>query len=284
MAGIKINSIKDFLEEKIKELYLAKNIEDLQKKIKDRLTVPGLNCDIMVKVSQRVWITAKESENNGDQEMAYICFFLYCDLAYRIRNSLQYAKDKLYYDCVIITRSVEEALDYSRTLIVQLKKRYDERQTKQDQIQCKYIINLEVLEFEKEEEEKEMNEKWEINFSVINSLMKSDIFSDVCPLERRIIRLEKQLSMYEDQYSKQSHKIVGLQESLKIFEDQNLKLDHKNQDLQDSRLCKICMDQEVSQVLDPCNHIVCCNNCINSIQTCPICRTNVESSKMIYFS
>ena len=51
MAGMKINSIKDFLKENIKELYLAKNIEDLQKKIKDRLTVPGLNCDIMVKVS-----------------------------------------------------------------------------------------------------------------------------------------------------------------------------------------------------------------------------------------
>ena len=92
MAGMKINSIKDFLKENIKELYLAKNIEDLQKKIKDRLTVPGLNCDIMVKVSQRVWITAGESEKNGDQEMAYVCYFLYCDLAYRIRNSPQYAK------------------------------------------------------------------------------------------------------------------------------------------------------------------------------------------------
>ena len=127
MAGMKINSIKDFLKENIKELYLAKNIEDLQKKIKDRLTVPGLNCDIMVRVSQRVWITAGESEKNGDQEMAYICYFLYCDLGYRIRNSPQYAKDKLYYDICVVTRSVEESFNYSQTLKVQLKKRYDER-------------------------------------------------------------------------------------------------------------------------------------------------------------
>ena len=186
-------------------------------------------------------------------------------------------KDKLYYDICIVTRSVEESLDYSRTLIVQLKKRYDERQTRQDQIQSKYIINLEVLELEKEEEEKEMNEKWDINFRVINSVMKSDIFSDVCPLGRRIIRLEKQLSMYEHRNSKQSHKIVGLQESLKIFEDQN-------QDLQDSRLCKICMVEDVSQVLNPCNHVVCCNDCITSLQKCPICRKDIENSKMIYFS
>ena len=278
MSGIKINPIK--------ELYLAKNIEDLQKQMKVRLTASGQNCDILVRVSQEVWKTAKESENSGDQEKAYVCFFTYCDLAYRIRNSPQYAKDKLYYDCTVSSKSVEEAYDNSKILIVKLKKRYDERQTKQDQIQCKYIINLEILEFEKEKEEKEMNEKWQTNFSVINSLMMFDIFSDVQvgPLECENIRLRKQLTIFEDQNSKQSHNIGVLQESLKIFRDENLKLDHRNQDLQDSRLCKICMDQEVSQVLNPCNHVVCCNNCITSLQECPICRTNIENSKMIYFS
>ena len=143
---------------------------------------------------------------------------------------------------------------------------------------------MEVLEFEKEEEEKEMNEKWETNFSVINSLMKKDIFSDVCHLGRRIIKLTKDLTVYKDQYSKQSQKIVGLQESLKTFEDQNLKLDNRNQELEDSRLCKICMVEEVSQLLNPCNHVVCCNDCIRRLQECPICRANIESSKLIYFS
>ena len=143
---------------------------------------------------------------------------------------------------------------------------------------------MEVLEFEKEEEEKEMNEKWETNFSVINSLMKKDIFSDVCHLGRRIIKLTKDLTVYKDQYSKQSQKIVGLQESLRTFEDQNLKLDNRNQELEDSRLCKICMVEEVSQLLNPCNHVVCCNDCIPRLQECPICRTNIEDSKMIYFS
>ena len=261
--------------------------------------MPGLNCDIMVRVSQRVWITAGESEKNGDQEMAYICYFLYCDLGYRIRNSPQYAKDKLYYDICVVTRSVEESFNYSQTLKVQLKKRYDERQTKQYQDQCKYILDLKVLEFERAEEEKEMNEKWQTTFSDINSLMKLNIYSDMCPLERENIRLKKRLTVYEDQNSKQTHQIVSLQESLKISEDQNSKQshqiaglqeslkifeDHKNQDLPDSRLCKICMDQEVSQLLNPCNHVVCCNNCINRIQECPICRTNIESSKLIYFS
>ena len=146
-------------------------------------------------------------------------------------------------------------------MIVELKKRYDERQTKQYQDQCKYILDLKVLEFERAEEEKEMNEKWQTTFSDINSLMKLNIYSDMCPLERENIRLKKRLTVYEDQNSKQTHQIVSLQESLKISEDQNSKQshqiaglqeslkifeDHKNQDLPDSRLCKICMDQEVS--------------------------------------
>ena len=38
------------------------------------------------------------------------------------------------------------------------------------------------------------------------------------------------------------------EESLKIFGDQNLKLERRNQDLQDSKMCKICYDNKVSEV------------------------------------
>ena len=285
MAGIKINQIK--------ELYLAENIEDLQKLQYSSLATPGQNYDVLIRVSQEVWKTAKECENNGDQEKAYVCFFKYCDLAYRIRNSPQYKKDKLYYDTTVSSKSVEEAYNHSKTLIVELKKRYDERQTKPDQIESARSklqsfgqsvpnLNLELLEFEKE---KEVNGKWQTNFFLINKLMKcSEIYSDFSPLERETIRLRKRLIMFQDQNSKQRQKIVGLQESLKIFGDKNRKLERRNQDLKDSRLCKVCMDQEVSQILNPCNHVICCNNCINSIQKCPISRKNIESSQMIYFS
>ena len=37
------------------------------------------------------------------------------------------------------------------------------------------------------------------------------------------------------------------EESLKIFGDQNLKLERRNQDLQNSKMCKICYDNEVSE-------------------------------------
>ena len=92
-----------------------------------------------------------------------------------------------------------------------------------------------------------------------------------------------QRKMSQDQNSKLQQEKISLQESLIIFGDQNLKLERRNQDLQDSRMCKICMDQEVSQVFNPCSHAICCNICINSLQKCPICRKNIESSQMLYF-
>ena len=37
------------------------------------------------------------------------------------------------------------------------------------------------------------------------------------------------------------------EESLKIFGDQNLKLERRNQDLQNSKMCKTCYDNKVSE-------------------------------------
>ena len=103
------------------------------------------------------------------------------------------------------------------------------------------------------------------------------------------------------------HSKFYLQELLQVFTDQNEKLERKNQDNQEARICKICMDEEVffskikkqikplfskiflfhfqvSHILNPCNHAVCCNTCVKDIRNCPICRNLIHYSSMIYFS
>ena len=153
----------------IKGLYLAKNIKDLQKQMKSRLEVPTQNPDLLVKVSQELLKTAKESEKNGDQEKAYVLFFKYCDIVHTIRNSPEFSKDRLYYDSMVSWKSIEDAFDRLKTLTDELKKRYDEIQMKQDQIQHNSIMNLDLeSEFAKE---KEVKEKWQTNFFTLNSLI-----------------------------------------------------------------------------------------------------------------
>jgi len=53
--------------------------------------------------------------------------------------------------------------------------------------------------------------------------------------------------------------------------------------LQDSRNCKVCLVEEVSRVLSPCYHAICCNTCIKSIKICPICRAKIQDSRKIFF-
>ena len=148
----------------IKRLYLAKNIEDLQKQMKSRLAVPTQNSDLLVKVSQELLKIAKESETNGDQEKAYVLFYKYCDIAYTIRNSPEYSKDRLYYNSMVSSESIEDAFDRLKTLTAELKIRYDETQMKLDHFQHDSVMNLDLeSEFAKE--------KWQTNCLTLNSLI-----------------------------------------------------------------------------------------------------------------
>ena len=110
-----------------KGLYLAKSIAELQK----QGSVPSQKPDLLVKVSQKLLTNAKECEINGDQEKAYVLFFKYCELAKTIRRSLEYNKDRLYYDSIVSSKSVKEALDHLDSLTILLNERYEEKEKKE---------------------------------------------------------------------------------------------------------------------------------------------------------
>ena len=110
-----------------KGLYLAKSIAELQK----QGSVPSQKPDLLVKVSQKLLTNANECEINGDQEKAYVLFFKYCELAKTIRRSLEYKKDKLYYDSMVSSKSVKEALDHLDSLTILLNERYEEKEKKE---------------------------------------------------------------------------------------------------------------------------------------------------------
>jgi len=50
------------------------------------------------------------------------------------------------------------------------------------------------------------------------------------------------------------------------------------------RLCVICLSNERNVVFIPCNHMCTCIDCgsIQSIQTCPICRSNIQDKLCIF--
>jgi hypothetical protein len=47
--------------------------------------------------------------------------------------------------------------------------------------------------------------------------------------------------------------------------------------------CKVCMQKELSVLFTPCGHIVCCDDCTNSLTECPYCRSIIEHQCRVFF-
>ncbi|KAH9495559.1 E3 ubiquitin-protein ligase mib1 [Bulinus truncatus] len=67
-----------------------------------------------------------------------------------------------------------------------------------------------------------------------------------------------------------------LQESQRIAKD--------NEMLRNQRECKVCMDKEACVAFSPCGHLMCCEDCCSGLQSCPMCRRNIESILRTYIS
>ena len=54
--------------------------------------------------------------------------------------------------------------------------------------------------------------------------------------------------------------------------------------LEDSRICQVCMDEEVATAFCPCGHVVCCTECSVLCRECPICRSQITYAQRVFFS
>ncbi|CAB3226796.1 unnamed protein product [Arctia plantaginis] len=66
--------------------------------------------------------------------------------------------------------------------------------------------------------------------------------------------------------------------------DNKLSLEEENRQLKEARLCKVCMDCEVSVVFLPCGHLVSCSRCGAALDACPLCRASVRALVRAYLA
>ncbi|CAH0586957.1 unnamed protein product [Chrysodeixis includens] len=67
-------------------------------------------------------------------------------------------------------------------------------------------------------------------------------------------------------------------------EGKKLSLEEENRQLKEARLCKVCMDSEVSVVFLPCGHMVSCGRCGAALGACPLCRAAVRALVRAYLA
>ncbi|NXE88735.1 BIR7B protein, partial [Menura novaehollandiae] len=66
--------------------------------------------------------------------------------------------------------------------------------------------------------------------------------------------------------------------------DSQLSTEEQLRRLQEERMCKVCMDKDVSVVFVPCGHLVACGECALSLRLCPICRAVIQGSVRTFMS
>ncbi|NXD65098.1 BIR7B protein, partial [Eolophus roseicapillus] len=54
--------------------------------------------------------------------------------------------------------------------------------------------------------------------------------------------------------------------------------------LKEEKMCKVCLDKDVSVVFVPCGHLVTCRECALNLRLCPICRAVIQGSVRTYMS
>ncbi|XP_053564847.1 baculoviral IAP repeat-containing protein 7 isoform X2 [Bombina bombina] len=54
--------------------------------------------------------------------------------------------------------------------------------------------------------------------------------------------------------------------------------------LKEERMCKVCMDRDVSMLFVPCGHLVVCTECAPNLRHCPICRSTIRGSVRAFMS
>lgn len=59
---------------------------------------------------------------------------------------------------------------------------------------------------------------------------------------------------------------------------------YKNQlqKIQEGFVCRVCMDKEISTTLCPCGHMVCCSECADRLDECPVCRTAINKIQPVF--
>ncbi|KAM9233240.1 E3 ubiquitin-protein ligase MYLIP [Dugong dugon] len=59
-------------------------------------------------------------------------------------------------------------------------------------------------------------------------------------------------------------------------------LQEKLHKLKEAMLCMVCCAEEINSTFCPCGHTVCCEGCAAQLQSCPVCRSQVERVQHVY--
>ena len=94
----------------------------------------------------------------------------------------------------------------------------------------------------------------------------------------------KPIQEYIDSIESENRSLKVSQQFYNAMVEKYEKLKKKLETINESRLCKICLEEDSCMVFIPCGHVMSCENCSFSCKNCAICRKPIRSKFKTYFS
>ena len=105
------------------------------------------------------------------------------------------------------------------------------------------------------------------------------------PVSEQASRAEMEsVQEYIDSVEQENRCLKMSQQFYDAMEKDNQKMKKDLEKVNESKLCKVCMDEEACIVFIPCGHLMSCVNCSPALKNCAICRKPVQTTVRTYFS
>ena len=94
----------------------------------------------------------------------------------------------------------------------------------------------------------------------------------------------KPIQEYIDSIETENRSLKVSQQFYNAMVEKYDKLKKKLENINESKLCKICLEEDSCMVFIPCGHLMTCVGCSLNCKNCAICRKPIQSVTRTYFS
>lgn len=105
------------------KLHLGKCIEDLDK-LHTTPEIKSKKAKLLCKTAQKLFETAEQSREKGDEEYAYVCYMKYIRIVAYLNKDQEYQREKKYYNDMLGVKNPTKAISMAETLKSSLIDRY----------------------------------------------------------------------------------------------------------------------------------------------------------------
>ncbi|XP_056019418.1 golgin subfamily A member 6-like protein 6 isoform X2 [Ostrea edulis] len=178
--------------------------------------------------------------------------------------------------------SPEEFVEIHHDMKVQLEREVEEKDREMEETRQEMEETSQTLEETLRVVEETTQEVVESRQKVMSLRQRLQQNQQALQQKDRIIQQERQMLQQERQRVREMEQNPEgeWQRRLREMEEEIRRLSAQS----DRSKCKICLVKEVQVSFTPCNHLISCQECVDNLKVCPMCRKPIQGTATVFFA